>query len=121
MKKILIAEDRPETRELLRVTFSVEEEALVLEAFDGEEALHIALQERPDLVLLDLMMPGLGGLEVCRRLKSDARTKGTIVLILTARSQSADRELARQGGADGYIVKPFSPADLLQRVRKALG
>lgn len=87
---------------------------------DGEEGLHRALETAPDLVLLDVMMPGLDGTEVCRRLRSDPRTLGTAIIFLTARTQSTDKIAGLSAGADDYISKPFDPPELAARVRSAL-
>lgn len=87
---------------------------------DGEEGLERALETSPDLVLLDVMMPGLDGTEVCRRLRSDPRTLGTAIIFLTARTQSTDKIAGLSAGADDYISKPFDPPELAARVRSAL-
>jgi len=87
---------------------------------DGEEGLQLALETSPDLVLLDVMMPGLDGTEVCRRLRSDPRTLGTAVIFLTAKTQSTDKIAGLSAGADDYISKPFDPPELSARVRSAL-
>ena len=89
-------------------------------AHDGEEAVGKALELRPDIVLLDVMMPGLDGYEVCRRLRSDARTSHAAVIMLTAKTLSADTVLGLTSGADDYIAKPFDPPELVARVRAAL-
>ena len=89
-------------------------------AHDGQEAVSKALSIRPDAVLLDVMMPGLDGYEVCRRLRSNARTSHCAIIMLTAKSLSADTVLGLTAGADDYISKPFDPPELVARVRAAL-
>ncbi len=89
-------------------------------AHDGEEAVTAARELRPDAVLLDVMMPGLDGYEVCRRLRSNARTSHCAIIMLTAKSLSADTVLGLTAGADDYISKPFDPPELVARVRAAL-
>ncbi|HVM07098.1 MAG TPA: response regulator [Acidimicrobiales bacterium] len=89
-------------------------------AHDGEEAVRKALVLRPEVVLLDVMMPGLDGYEVCRRIRSDARTSHAAVIMLTAKTLSADTVLGLTAGADDYIAKPFDPPELVARVRAAL-
>lgn len=87
---------------------------------DGEKALQAAYDLAPDLVLLDVMMPRLDGLEVCQRLRTDPRTKGISVIMLTARSLSADKVVGLTAGADDYMIKPFDPLELVARVKSAL-
>ena len=89
-------------------------------ASNGEAALQLALERCPDLVLADVMMPAMDGLELTRRLRLDERTAGAKVILLTARGLSADRLEGFAAGADGYVVKPFDTADLLERVRDTL-
>jgi CheY-like chemotaxis protein len=113
--KLLIADDEPPVRKLMRVTLEGED-FTILEAADGVEALTLARIELPSLMLLDVMMPGLDGVEVCRQLKADPDTKGIVVLLLTALTQKHDRERGLAAGADGWFTKPFSPLALLQRV-----
>lgn len=120
MKKILIADDRSETRELVRVTLA-EEEYEIFEARDGSEALQTVRRIKPDLLVLDVMMPGdLDGYQVCRLIKEDEDTCGTVVIMLTAKGQDVDRGRGFQCGADGYFTKPFSPLQLLKKVAEVL-
>jgi len=93
----------------------------IFEAPDGETALEVATRERPDLVFLDWTMPGRPGVEVCRALRDDPGNDGMRIVMLTARSQPEDRETAHEMGADDYITKPFSPIQLLEKVRDVLG
>ncbi|HEV8648778.1 MAG TPA: response regulator [Actinomycetes bacterium] len=118
--KLLIADDEPSVRSLVHVTLEGDEHT-ILEASDGVEALEVARSEHPSLVLLDIMMPRLDGLAVCRAIKSDPATSGTVVVMLTAQAQDRDRDQGLAAGADDYFTKPFSPLALLnmvERVRK---
>jgi DNA-binding response OmpR family regulator len=118
--KVLIADDQANMRALVRLTLETGRFD-IFEAHDGDAALEVARRERPDLVFLDWTMPGLSGVEVCRALREDPATAGTRIVMLTARSQNEDRETARAMGADDYITKPFSPIQLLEKVRDVLG
>jgi two-component system phosphate regulon response regulator PhoB len=120
MAKVLIADDQPNMRQLVRLTLE-SGHFEILEAPDGERALEVARAERPDLLFLDWTMPGLAGVEVCRALREDPATAGIRIVMLTARSQDSDREHAEAMGADDYITKPFSPIELLEKVRDVLG
>jgi len=113
MKKILIVDDHADIRRLIRMTLEFEDYD-IYEAEDGATALLLAEALRPDLVLLDVMMPGdLDGLAVCRRIKGDPLLQGPGVILLTARGQAQDCEAGRLAGADAYLVKPFSPLQLI--------
>jgi len=113
MKRILVVEDQQEVRELIRMTLELEAYE-IFEAVDGETALRLALRHVPDLVLLDVMMPGgIDGFEVCRRMRLEPTLRRTQIVMLTARSQAADRAAGLRAGADGYLTKPFSPRRLL--------
>jgi DNA-binding response OmpR family regulator len=114
--RVLVVEDDPKTRSTL-VLYLEHAGFLVTEAADGRTALAVAAQERPDLVVLDRMLPGLDGLEVCRRLRADAPLP---VIFLTARATEDDRLEGLDLGADDYVVKPFSPKELVARVRAVL-
>jgi len=118
-EKILVVEDEEEIQELVR--YNLTKEAYVVScAGSGEEALQKARLESPDLVVLDLMLPGLDGLDVCRILKQDSATKGTPVVMLTAKGEESDIIRGLELGADDYITKPFSPRVLVARVRAVL-
>jgi DNA-binding response OmpR family regulator len=120
MKRILIADDESHIRRILE--FNLKRAGYeVLATEDGRAALATALSERPDLVILDVSMPELTGLDVCRRLKADATLKATPVFLLTARGQESDAEAGRLAGADQFFTKPFSPKQLLEHVRNAVG
>jgi DNA-binding response OmpR family regulator len=120
MAKVLIADDQPTMRQLVRLTLE-SGHFEILEAPDGDTALALARRELPDLVFLDWTMPGMAGVDVCRALREDPATEGMRIVMLTARSQAADRDHAREMGADDYITKPFSPIELLEKVRDVLG
>jgi DNA-binding response OmpR family regulator len=116
---VLVADDDPDIREL--VVFKLEQAGYTVHAVgDGEAALAATMALTPDLILLDVMMPGLNGFEVCRRLRANQNTATTPVIMLTARAQEADVESGFAVGADDYIVKPFSPRELLTRVNNVL-
>ena len=116
---ILVVEDEPDITEL--VSFHLRRDGFrVTSASDGETALSAVQESRPDVVLLDLMLPGLDGLEVCRRLKTDSATSSIPVVMLTARSEDTDVVTGLEMGAADYITKPFSPRVLVARVRAVL-
>lgn len=117
MKKLLIADDEDGVRSLVRMTLEADA-YLILEARDADEALALAREERPDLMFLDVMMPGESGVEVCRALKADPRTAGITIVMLTAQAQDRDREDGLAAGADDYFTKPFSPVNLLSKVEE---
>jgi DNA-binding response OmpR family regulator len=119
MVTLLIADDEPHILELVRATLE-DERVRVLEAGDGEMALDLAMAERPDVILLDVHMPRLDGLEVCRRLRDDRAFDGTPIIMLTAAAQAADEARGRAAGADHYLTKPFSPIRLLSIVESLL-
>jgi two-component system alkaline phosphatase synthesis response regulator PhoP len=120
MAKVLIADDQPTLRQLVRLTLE-SGRFEILEAPDGDAALDVARRERPDLLFLDWMLPGLPGTEVCRQLREDPSTSAMRIVMLTARTQPGDRATATAMGADDYITKPFSPIQLLEKVRDVLG
>lgn len=120
MKSVLIVEDQEEIRELIRVTLELEE-FTVDEACSGEDGLRKAQRTRPDLVLLDVMMPGtLNGLAVCRLLCNDTRLALTRVVMLTSRLDPSSRAEAFDAGASAYLVKPFSPLELITVCQQVL-
>ena len=121
MKRVLIVEDQADIRKLIRMTLEFENYE-IHEASDGSFGLRMAQAIRPDVMLLDVMMPGeLDGLQVCQRIKSDPTMSGTKVVLLTARGQQKDREAGEQAGADDYLVKPFSPLQLIETLEQLLG
>ena len=115
MKKVLIVEDHADVRVLVRMTLELEDYELH-EASDGRAGLEMARSLKPALVLLDVMMPGLDGLSVCRAIRADASLRHTRVMLLSARGQAEDQRAGLAAGADRYLVKPFSPMSLLDVV-----
>jgi two-component system alkaline phosphatase synthesis response regulator PhoP len=118
-KHILVVEDEEDILELLRFNL-VKEGLSVATATRGEDGLKAVTQKRPDLILLDLMVPGLNGLEVCRLLKRDPKTSGIPIVMVTAKSDEADIIVGLEVGADDYVTKPFSMKVLISRVRVTL-
>jgi two-component system phosphate regulon response regulator PhoB len=116
---VLLVEDERDIADLVR--YHVEKAGMrFVHAADGGAALRLARAERPDVALLDLMLPGLDGLEVCRQLRRDAVTRRLPIIMLTARGEEVDRVVGLELGADDYVVKPFSPRELLARIRAVL-
>ncbi|ACJ00629.1 MULTISPECIES: phosphate regulon transcriptional regulator PhoB [Rhodospirillales] len=116
---ILIVEDEADLVTLLK--YNLEKEGFrVISASDGEEALLLANEQAPHLVLLDWMLPLMSGLEVCRQLRRNPKTRDTPVIMLTARGEEADKVRGLNSGADDYIAKPFSPTELVARMRAVL-
>jgi len=118
--KLLIVDDEPAVRALVHATLEGDD-YVILEAADGAEALELSRCEQPSLVLLDITMPRLDGIEVCRQLKADPDTRGIVVVMLTAQAQERDRDLGLAAGADEYFAKPFSPLALLNMVESLRG
>lgn len=118
-KKILVVEDEQDMRELiaLRLNTSGYE---VMTAADGEEGMEKLAQARPDLIILDLMLPGIGGYELCWRLKGDKAYYNIPILIFSARAGDLDKLMGNQCGADGYVTKPFDGEVLVNRIEKLL-
>jgi DNA-binding response OmpR family regulator len=118
--KILVVDDEVYILHIL--DFSLGAEGFeVITANNGELAIEKAKQEKPDLIVLDIMMPVLDGYETCRRLKREAETKGIPVVLLTAKGRDVDKRLGYEVGAVDYIVKPFSPNRLIERIQEILG
>jgi phosphate regulon transcriptional regulator PhoB len=118
-QKILVVEDEADIRELLRYNLAQEGFA-VEEASDGAEALDRIGRRAPDLLVLDLMLPQMSGLELCRRMRSNPETAKLPILVVTAKSAEVDRILGLEMGADDYVVKPFSPREVVARVKALL-
>jgi PleD family two-component response regulator len=116
---VLVADDDEDILRFVEVNLRLEGFE-VRTVSDGEQALQYAYELKPDLVLLDVMMPKLDGFEVCQRLRSDSRTKHISVIMLTAKSLSADKVVGLTAGADDYMIKPFDPLELVARVKSAL-
>jgi DNA-binding response OmpR family regulator len=117
--EILIVEDELQIAELIKQTLERESFSCQI-ATDGLTALQLFEQQQPDLVILDLMLPGLDGLEVCTRIRQQSYDKDPYILMLTARGEEIDRVIGLSTGADDYLVKPFSPRELVARVRALL-
>jgi phosphate regulon transcriptional regulator PhoB len=118
-QKILVVEDEPDIRKLVQYNL-IQERFSVLEAEDGEQALKLLQRETPNLVILDLMLPGLSGMELCKLLKQRSETAKLPILMLTAKAGEADRIVGLEMGADDYLAKPFSPREMVARVRAIL-
>jgi DNA-binding response OmpR family regulator len=117
---IVIVDDEPNLRNLVRATID-SPIYHVIEACDGEEAWTLIKERKPALVLLDLNMPKRSGLEVLNAIRADPELRGTQVMVLTAKDQQSDIDAGILAGADYYLTKPFSPADLVARVAEAIG
>ena len=116
---ILVVDDEPDIVEIIQ--YNLEKSGFdVIVAADGPAALEKARDETPDLIVLDLMLPGLEGTDVCRILKQDERTRSIPILMLTAKSEEIDRIIGLELGADDYVVKPFSPREIALRIRNIL-
>ncbi len=116
---ILIIEDEPEIARLIQLTLDTEGFSCHT-CRDGLSALRVFQEQQPDLIILDLMIPGLDGLEVCARIRQKPGAKDPYILMLTARGEEIDRVIGLSTGADDYLVKPFSPRELVARVRALL-
>lgn len=118
-KTILIADDEPDIVETIK--FLVESEGYnCLTAFDGENALKLAREQTPDLLILDVMMPKINGYKISRLLKFDSKYKNIPILMVTARSQEEDRIIGEETGADEYITKPFDINEILEKIKTYL-
>jgi len=116
---VLVIDDEKDLIELVR--YNLEKEGFeVIGALDGETGVRTALARKPDVVVVDLMLPGIDGLEVCKTLRSDTRTAKVPVIMLTARTTESDRVVGLELGADDYVTKPFSPRELAARVKAVL-
>jgi DNA-binding response OmpR family regulator len=116
---VLVVDDTPEVRQLARMSLAAVGFE-VHEASEGTEAMSVARRIRPDCIVLDLMMPGLSGIELCRLLREDPATASCTIVMLTGNDDPEDKVQAFSSGADDYIVKPFSPRDLSSRVQSAM-
>lgn len=118
-EKILIVDDEKDIVKML--DYNLKKEGYrTFSAYDGEGALDLAQRYHPDLMVLDLMLPGIDGLEVCRRLKKDNQTTSIPIIMLTAKTQEADKVVGLELGADDYVIKPFSPRELIARIKAVL-
>ncbi len=120
MPTILIVDDEEDIRDLISMNLLREKDYTVIEAADGLEALASARAQSPDLIVLDLMLPGMDGLNVCKNLKESAQTKSIPVIMLTAKGRLEERIGGLELGADDYLSKPFSPKELMLRIRNLL-
>ena len=119
MTVVLVADDDADIRDL--VAFKLEQAGLdVVAVADGQAALEQARQQQPTLAVLDVSMPGLSGIDVCRILRADPATAGMLIIMLTARVQEQDVEGGFSAGADDYVTKPFSPRELVSRIQALL-
>ncbi len=121
--KILIVDDEAHIRMLIEQTLEDldDDEADILTAVDGEEALRIILDEKPRVVFLDVMIPKINGVEVCRIVKRENKMEDVYVILLTAQGQANDRQAGFDAGANAYITKPFNPDELLDLTRQGIG
>jgi len=118
-EKILIVDDEKDIVKML--DYNLKKDGYrVISASDGEDALDLAGREHPDLIVLDLMLPGLDGLEVCKTLKKEGKTASIPIIMLTAKTQESDKVIGLELGADDYMTKPFSPRELLARIKAVL-
>ncbi|MEI8350391.1 MAG: response regulator transcription factor [Candidatus Omnitrophota bacterium] len=118
-EKILIVDDEKDIVKMLDYNLKKEGFRTIF-SYDGEDALDLTVKEHPDLIILDLMLPGLDGLEVCKTLKKENKTSNIPIIMLTAKAQESDKIIGLELGADDYITKPFSPRELLARVKAVL-
>jgi len=117
--RIMVVEDHEDNRQILRdLLGSVGYE--VIEAWDGETALSMVAAQQPDLILMDIQLPGIDGYEVTRRIKADAQQRVIPIIAVTSYALSGDDEKAREAGCDAYVTKPFSPRQLLAKIREYL-
>jgi two-component system cell cycle response regulator DivK len=119
-KTILLVEDNPHNRKIFAGMLA-HAGFRVVEAEDGHQGLAKAQGEKPDLILMDMSIPGIDGWELTKRLKADAKTKATPIIALTAHAMRGDEERAMQAGCDGYLSKPISPKKVVEEVKKRLG
>ncbi|NOZ42916.1 MAG: response regulator, partial [Alphaproteobacteria bacterium] len=117
--KILLIEDDQNLTELIRYNLIQENFAVYCES-DGEEGLYATEEIVPDLILLDWMLPNLSGIEICRRIRRNKKTRNVPVIMLTARAEESDRIRGLNTGADDYVTKPFSPKELIARIKAVL-
>ena len=116
--KILIIDDEESLRTLLQAVFNMDSRFSVSEAKDGDEAMAMINTDKPDIILLDVMMPGQSGFEVCQKIKKNEALCDIKIIMLTAKGQDSDRDWAKSVGADHFLTKPFSPTELLEIVNQ---
>lgn len=118
-KRILVVDDESELVEMIK--FRLEAGGYnVITAYNGQDALDKARSEKPDLIILDLMLPRIDGYKVCRMLKFDEKYRHIPIILFTARAQETDRDMGKEVGADAYIVKPFEPQELMGKIVELL-
>jgi DNA-binding response OmpR family regulator len=122
-QKLLIVDDEPHIRMLIEQTLEEleDEDVAFLTADNGEDALEIIKKEKPKLVFLDVMMPKMNGMEVCRRVKKELFLNDVYIVLLTAKGQELDRQKGSEVGADVYMTKPFDPEAILSKAKSVLG
>jgi DNA-binding response OmpR family regulator len=118
-KKILLVDDEPDLVEMVKMRLEVAGYEAIT-AYDGQEGLDKARKEKPDLIILDLMLPKMDGYKVCTMLKRDQRYMKIPIILFTARAQESDQKLGKEVGADAYITKPFEPQTLLSKIKELL-
>jgi two-component system cell cycle response regulator DivK len=118
-RTILYVEDNEMNRKIVRALLKNTKYQL-LEAFDGEAGVAAALEHKPDLILMDVQLPKMSGIDATRKIRADAATSATPILVITSFALSGDEQKAMEAGATGYLAKPYSPMDLLGRIRKLL-
>ena len=118
-KRILVVDDEVQLVEMVKMRLEASGYE-ILSAYNGQEGLDKARLEKPDLIILDLMLPKLDGYKVCRMLKFDDKYKSIPIILFTARVQNSDKEMGTQVGADAYITKPFEPQVLLSKIKELL-
>ena len=116
---VLLVEDDPVILKLLEVNFDLEGYSVLL-AHDGAEGIDLARSERPDLIISDIMMPNVSGIELVEALKGDGDTSGIPIILLSAKAQTADIRAGMEAGADDYVTKPFEPLELVEHVQALL-
>lgn len=121
-QKLLIVDDEPHIRMLIEQTLEEleDEDVIFLTADNGEDALEIIRKEKPQLVFLDVMMPKMNGMEVCRKVKKELLLNDVYIILLTAKGQELDRQKGQEVGADVYMTKPFDPEAILSKARSVL-
>jgi len=119
-KRILIIEDEPYMVELLKTRLEANNYEVIV-AYDGMEGWRKARNEHPDLILLDIMLPGMDGFKICKLLKHDVRYRNVPIIMLTARANKEDMMMGKEAGADAYIAKPFDSKLLIQKIEELLG
>jgi len=119
-KKILIVDDEQHVVDVVKMRLEVSGYE-VIAAYDGQEGLRMARDEKPDLIILDVMLPKIDGYKICRMIKFDPKYKHTPIIMFTARAQESDMQLSKEVGADSYLTKPFEPKILMGKIKELLG